>query len=103
MGRYFGLTNFTKHDKTTSNWKGSPPSEKEVEKIAQILGWDLEKDEIFSGCYDNTCYKWVNGWEDVTCNVDYPKYQGSWKKYGVYEDEDGNICLSEDDFEAVFY
>lgn len=108
MGRYFGLTNFTKRHRLTSNWKGSPPCRKELEEIAEILEWDLSKDVIFSSCYD-TCYKWENGWDDVTCDdsVQYPKDEDEdetpWKEYGVGEDEDGNISISEDSFEPVFY
>lgn len=106
MGRYFGLTNFTKRHRLTSNWKGNPPCRKELEKIAQILEWDLSKDEIFSSCYD-TCYKWENGWDDITTNFEYPfpedKNETPWKEYGVREDEDGNIFVNEDSFEPVFY
>lgn len=57
MGRYFGLNNSTKRHSVSSYWKGSPPSSKEVIKIAAFLGWDLRTDRITSHSYEDG-YTW---------------------------------------------
>ena len=59
MGRYFGLSNLTKHHNVSHYWKNMPPEISELTQIAVIFGWDLENDDIETYSYCNH-YKYFN-------------------------------------------
>jgi len=63
MGRYFGLSNLSKHHNVSHYWKNNPPEISELNNISVIFGWNLEKDIIVSYSYCNR-YKYFNNQQE---------------------------------------
>ena len=70
MGRYFGLSNLTKHHNVSYYWKNHPPPISELNHIAVIFAWDLENDDIECYSYADH-YKYFNNEKEWIDQIQY--------------------------------